>query len=239
MFGYEKGAFTGANQQGKKGYFEMANGGVLFLDEIGDVSLSFQVKLLRALQENEIMRVGGSESIPVDVQIIAATNKDLKEMVKNGEFRADLFYRLNTFPIDVPPLRERRKDIVPLVYSFADSFNSKYGTEKEFSLSSLDVLQRYDWPGNVRELQNLVERLILTVRDDVVNDEHVRRMLLDDLQDEGADEAGLTLKEATEHLEERLIKKYMDEYGNPSDVEKVLGISRATLNRKIMKYGLR
>lgn len=239
MFGYEKGAFTGANQQGKKGYFEMANGGVLFLDEIGDVSLSFQVKLLRALQENEIMRVGGSESIPVDVQIIAATNKDLKEMVKNGEFRADLFYRLNIFPIDVPPLRERRKDVVPLVYSFADSFNSKYGTEKEFSLSSLDVLQRYDWPGNVRELQNLVERLILTVRDDVVNDEHVRRMLLDDLQDEGADEAGLTLKEATEHLEERLIKKYMDEYGNPSDVEKVLGISRATLNRKIMKYGLR
>ena len=131
LFGYEKG---------KKGYFELANKGALFLDEIGDISLNFQAKLLRALQENEIMRVGGKKAIPVDVQVIAASNSNLEEKVNAGEFRADLFYRLNTFPINIPPLRERRKDIVPLVYKFAEKFNDKYGTNREFSLSSLTAL---------------------------------------------------------------------------------------------------
>lgn len=240
LFGYEKGAFTGASEKGRKGYFELANKGVLFLDEIGDISLNFQAKLLRALQENEIMRVGGTKTISVDVQVIAASNKDLEEAVNNGEFRADLFYRLNTFPIAVPPLRKRRKDIVPLVYRFAETFNEKYKTDKEFSLSSLNVLQQYAWPGNVRELENMVERLILTARDDVITDEHVNHMLygksgnINQYCDEGK-----TLKEAVELLEMQMIKRCMDEGKDHGEIEKTLGLSRATLDRKIVKYGLR
>lgn len=241
LFGYEKGAFTGADEKGRKGYFELANKGVLFLDEIGDISLNFQAKLLRALQENEIMRVGGKKAIPVDVQVIAASNSNLQEKVDAGEFRADLFYRLNTFPINVPSLRERRRDIVPLVYQFAEHFNDKYGTCREFSLSSLNVLQQYKWPGNVRELENLVERLILTAREDVITDEHVKRMLFGNSgnKDICCFEDGKTLKEVVEDVERQLINKYMQEYENPADIEKALGVSRATLNRKIIKYGLR
>lgn len=241
LFGYEKGAFTGADEKGRKGYFELANKGVLFLDEIGDISLNFQAKLLRALQENEIMRVGGKKAIPVDVQVIAASNSDLREKVSKGEFRADLFYRLNIFPIHVPPLRERRRDIVPLVYQFAKTFNNKYGTNKEFSLSSLNVLQQYKWPGNVRELENLVERLVLTAKEDVITDEHVNLMLYgkSGAMGQSHDHETGTLKEVVERVEKQLIKRYMDQYSNPADIEKALEISRATLNRKIMKYGLR
>lgn len=177
LFGYEKGAFTGASEKGRKGYFELANKGVLFLDEIGDMPLSFQAKLLRVLQENEVMRIGGKEMIPIDVQVIAASNKSLADKVAAGEFRSDLFYRLNTFPILIPPLRARKRDIVPLIYMFVESFNSKYKTNKMFSLSSLNVLQRYEWPGNVRELENLVERIILTSKEDIITDEHVKQMI--------------------------------------------------------------
>lgn len=177
LFGYEKGAFTGASERGRKGYFELANKGVLFLDEIGDMPLSFQAKLLRVLQENEVMRIGGKEMIPIDVQVIAASNKSLADKVAAGEFRSDLFYRLNTFPILIPPLRARKRDIVPLIYMFVESFNSKYKTNKMFSLSSLNVLQRYEWPGNVRELENLVERIILTSKEDIITDEHVKQMI--------------------------------------------------------------
>lgn len=240
LFGYEKGAFTGADERGRKGYFELANKGVLFLDEIGDISLNFQAKLLRALQENEIMKVGGKKAIPVDVQVIAASNSNLEEKVNAGEFRADLFYRLNSFPINIPPLRERRKDIVPLVYKFAEKFNNKYGTDRDFSLSSLTALQQYCWPGNVRELENLVERLILTAHEDVITDEHVNQMLFGRSgSSELFDEYGKTLKEAVESLEERLIRTYMDEEKSHEDIENILGISRATLDRKIVKYGLR
>lgn len=239
LFGYEKGAFTGASESGKKGYFELANKGVLFLDEIGDISLNFQAKLLRVLQENEIMRVGGKKAIPVDVQVIAASNRNLKERVDEGEFRGDLFYRLNTFPISVPPLRERQRDIVPLVYLFAKNFNAKYETKKEFSVSSLNILQKYRWPGNVRELEHLVERLVLTVREDVITDAHINHMLMGETETGEDSGEGKTLKEVVEQTEKRLIQKYMDQYDNPEDMERALGISRATLNRKIIKYGLR
>ena len=239
LFGYEKGSFTGADEKGKKGYFELANKGVIFLDEIGEISLSFQSKLLRTLQENEILRIGGKQSIKIDVQVIAATNKNLAEKVQTGEFKADLFYRLNTFPIMIPPLRERQADIVPLIYSFADKFNKKYGTQKRFSLSSLNALQVYEWPGNVRELENIVERLVLTVHDDVINAEHVGMILGTCKKDfNGAGERG-TLREVSEHAEKELIKKYMEIYDNPEDLEKALDVSRATLNRKLLKYDLR
>ena len=239
LFGYEKGSFTGADEKGKKGYFELANKGVIFLDEIGEISLSFQSKLLRTLQENEILRIGGKKSIKIDVQVIAATNKNLAEKVQTGEFKADLFYRLNTFPIMIPPLRERQADIVPLIYSFADKFNKKYGTQKRFSLSSLNALQVYEWPGNVRELENIVERLVLTVHDDVINAEHVGMILGTCKKDfNGSEERG-TLREVSEHAEKELIKKYMEIYDNPEDLEKALDVSRATLNRKLLKYDLR
>ena len=239
LFGYEKGSFTGADEKGKKGYFELANKGVLFLDEIGEISLSFQSKLLRALQENEIQRIGGKKSIKIDVQVIAATNKNLAEKVQTGEFKADLFYRLNTFPIMIPALRDRQADIVPLIYSFADKFNKKYGTQKRFSLSSLNVLQVYEWPGNVRELENIIERLVLTVRDDIINAEHVRAIL--GMREKTFGEIGEkgTLKEAAELAEKELIKKYMEIYKDPEDLEKALDVSRATLNRKLLKYDLR
>lgn len=240
LFGYERGAFTGASEKRRKGYFELANKGVLFLDEIGDMPLSFQAKLLRVLQENEVMRIGGKEMIPIDVQVIAASNKSLADKVAAGEFRSDLFYRLNTFPILIPPLRARKRDIVPLIYMFVESFNNKYRTNKMFSLSSLNVLQRYEWPGNVRELENLVERIILTSKEDIITDEHVKQMLF---FPKGAEEdASLvegTLKEAIEKTEKRVIKKYMERYKTPSELEQALGLSRATLNRKILKYGLR
>ena len=239
LFGYEKGSFTGADEKGKKGYFELANKGVLFLDEIGEISLSFQSKLLRALQENEIQRIGGKKSIKIDVQVIAATNKNLAEKVQTGEFKADLFYRLNTFPIMIPALRDRQADIVPLIYSFADKFNKKYGTQKRFSLSSLNVLQVYEWPGNVRELENIIERLVLTVRDDIINAEHVRAIL--GMREKTFGEIGEkgTLKEVAELAEKELIKKYMEIYKDPEDLEKALDVSRATLNRKLLKYNLR
>ena len=238
LFGHEKGAFTGASQK-RIGLFEAAHGGTLFLDEIGEISLSFQSKLLRTLQENEILRIGGKKSIKIDVQVIAATNKNLAEKVQTGEFKADLFYRLNTFPIMIPPLRERQADIVPLIYSFADKFNKKYGTQKRFSLSSLNALQVYEWPGNVRELENIVERLVLTVHDDVINAEHVGMILGTCKKDfNGAGERG-TLREVSEHAEKELIKKYMEIYDNPEDLEKALDVSRATLNRKLLKYDLR
>lgn len=240
LFGYEKGAFTGASEKGRKGYFELANKGVLFLDEIGDMPLSFQAKLLRVLQENEVMRIGGKEMIPIDVQVIAASNKSLADKVAAGEFRSDLFYRLNTFPILIPPLRARKRDIVPLIYMFVDSFNSKYKTNKMFSLSSLNVLQRYEWPGNVRELENLVERIILTSKEDIITDEHVKQMLF--FPKSAEEDAFLmegTLKEVIEKTEKRVIKKYMEQYQSPTELEQALGLSRATLNRKILKYGLR
>lgn len=240
LFGYEKGAFTGASDKGKKGFFELANKGILFLDEIGDISINFQAKLLRVLQENEVMRIGGKEMIPIDVQVIAASNKALSEKVATGEFRSDLFYRLNSFPIVIPPLRARKRDIVPLVYSFADKFNQKYRTNKRFSLSSLNILQRYDWPGNVRELETLVERIILTSHDDIITDKHVKQMIFSFTGRE-EDELLLngTLKEAVEKTEKEIIKKYMKECKKPVELEKALGVSRATLNRKIAKYGLR
>ncbi|MCQ4636440.1 sigma 54-interacting transcriptional regulator [Anaerovorax odorimutans] len=239
LFGYEKGAFTGANDAGKKGFFELAHEGVLFLDEIGEVSLGFQVKLLRAIQENEIIRVGGSEPIKIDVQIIAATNKDLLQKVEQGEFRADLYYRLNVFPIKIPALKERKEEIMSLVQFFSDKLNKQYGREKCFSPQAMKILQNYAWPGNIRELENVVERLMLISQNDVIKEDDVTAMLfdsdgIDDLQYEGLD-----LEEAVAITEKNLIKKYMEKYRHPAELEKALGVSRATLNRKINKYGLR
>jgi transcriptional regulator with GAF, ATPase, and Fis domain len=161
LFGHEKGAFTGATQR-RVGRFELAEGGTIFLDEIGELPAETQIALLRVLQEREYERVGGSRSLPADVRIIAATNRDLQSAIESGAFRSDLFYRLNVFPIEIPPLRQRKEDIRVLVEYFIDRYASKAGKRiKEISKSTLDLFQSYPWPGNIRELQNVVERSVI------------------------------------------------------------------------------
>jgi len=167
LFGYEKGAFTGATQR-RLGRFELADGGTIFLDEVGELSLETQVALLRVLQERELQRVGGGQSIDVDVRVIAATNRDLRAAVANGTFRQDLFYRLNVFPIDVPPLRERNNDVLMLLEYFVQRYASRFGKNiRWIDKNTLQLLQSYSWPGNIRELQNIVERSVILSSGDV------------------------------------------------------------------------
>ncbi len=173
LFGYEKGAFTGA-QARKKGRFELAEGGTLFLDEIGDINLSTQVKLLRVLQEREFERLGGTEPVKVNVRLIAATNSDLEKAIAAGTFREDLHYRLNVFTIHVPPLRERKPDILLLVDHFLDKYSIEHGHQvKRISTPAIDMLMSYHWPGNVRELENAIERAVLVCDDSVVHPHHL------------------------------------------------------------------
>jgi PAS domain S-box-containing protein/TyrR family helix-turn-helix protein len=161
LFGYERGAFTGAEKSGKPGLFEVARGGTLFLDEIGDVSLNIQVKLLRALHEKEILRVGGRSPVKIDVRVIAATNRDLETLVEEGKFRRDLYYRLNVIPLHIPALRDRRSAIIPLIKHFLDHFNRRFNREVKFSSRVMQAMENWSWPGNVRELENTVERLVV------------------------------------------------------------------------------
>ena len=168
LFGYERGAFTGAKQEGKQGLFEAANNGTIFLDEIGELPLNMQAKLLRVLQEREITRVGGTKPFKINVRVISATNRDLRQMVNEKLFRIDLYYRLNVVPIYVPPLRERPGDILPMVEHFRMEINQKYGYQKTFSPKALRTIQQYSWPGNVRELRNMVERAMIISEEDEI-----------------------------------------------------------------------
>ncbi|MBU5438585.1 sigma-54 dependent transcriptional regulator [Tissierella sp. MSJ-40] len=168
LFGYESGAFTGANKNGKEGLLEAGNGGTILLDEIGELPLNIQVKLLRVLQEKCFERVGGIDSIQVDVRIIAIANRNLSELVKKGLFREDLYYRLNVIPIIVPPLRERREDIIPLINYFLQVFNKTYNENKKFSQEALEVLYNYSWYGNVREVRNIVEQQMIINDEDII-----------------------------------------------------------------------
>jgi Nif-specific regulatory protein len=169
LFGHEKGAFTGAAQR-RKGRFELANGGTIFLDEIGDISFAVQVRLLRVLQERTFERVGGETTIQVNVRVIAATSKDLEKAIQEGRFREDLYYRLNVFPIHIPPLRERRSDIILLADHFLQKYNAIYGRNiKRISTPAINMMMMYHWPGNVRELENSIERAVLTSTDDVIH----------------------------------------------------------------------
>lgn len=161
LFGYESGAFTGASRKGKPGMFELADNGILFLDEVGELPLTLQVKLLGVLQDKEFQRIGGITPKKVNVRVIAATNRNLKEMVSQGSFRDDLYYRLNVIPVIIPPLKERREDILPLIQMFLNKFNESYQLNKEFEPKLNDFFYTYDWPGNIRELSNLIERLVI------------------------------------------------------------------------------
>lgn len=237
LFGYEKGAFTGADQKGKMGYFEKADGGVLFLDEISELPLRLQVKLLRVLQEREITRIGSTQTIPVDVQIITATNKDLKKLVNEGKFREDLFYRINVIPIVIPPLRERPEDIPLLAYHFLAKLNERYNKNYHLSPEALSLLEAYKWPGNVRELQNLIERFVVFADEDVITADFISPFM--HFSQNGKAQPIVTdiipLKEAKELVEEQLISLAMKKYKTTSEAAKALEVNQSTVSRKYQK----
>ncbi len=234
LFGYEKGSFSGADKNGKPGLFEVASGGTMFLDEIGELPLDMQVRLLRVLQEKEIVRIGALHPIKIDVRLIAATNRDLEEMVKAGTFRKDLYYRLFVVPITLLPLRERREDILPLVNHFCKELNEKYGWEKKLTGEALAVIYAHRWTGNVRELKNVIERAVVMTDNDWITAEDIQR--LNDFQqvEVKISETGdfPSLKEAVEQLETTLIERAYQRYGNVRDAAKVLGIDSSTFVRK-------
>ncbi|MFE8703305.1 sigma-54 interaction domain-containing protein [Cytobacillus sp. FJAT-54145] len=239
LFGYEEGAFTGAKKDGKIGKFELANGGSIFLDEIGDMPLSMQSKLLRVLQEKEIERVGGSHTIPLDVRVIAATNKNLDDMVKEGSFREDLFYRLNVMCIKIPPLRERVQDIEPLTIKLLQKLSDELGVYiKQVSSEAMAHLLNYDWPGNVRELENVLERAMNLADDDTIHTSHLPYNLLKNIE-KAMNYKGQSLREIVEHTEKEVIMKCLEDTNfNKAKVASLLKISRSSLYDKIEKYKL-
>ncbi len=243
LFGHERGAFTGASTT-KQGKFEVASSGTLFLDEIGEMDISLQVKLLRAVQEQEIQRVGGNSDISVDVRIIAATNKNLEEEVKKGNFREDLYFRLNVVNIDVPPLRRRKEDIPLLVAHFAQKFAHKLDKGlKMVEPEVMEALQRYSWPGNVRELENIMERATVLSRGHSIElgdlPSNIRDASDNGLGFENILYSGKGLSETLETIEEKLIKQALNDTSNvQNQAAKILGISRSNLQYKMKKYGL-
>lgn len=242
LFGYEKGAFTGANKDGKIGLMEVAHGGTLFLDEIADLPLGLQVKLLRVLQERKITRVGGLRPINVNIRIVAATNKDLKDMVKQRIFREDLYYRLNVVPIFIPPLRERKEDIVPLTQFFLQKYNTKFYVKKSLTPEVFRYFEAYAWPGNVREMENLIERLVVCSKDSdiTLNDETMLEYFGGRISNEGQIIINdmLELQEARSIVERQLIKKAIKFYGSVRKAASVLGVDHSTIVRKAKKYGI-
>ena len=238
LFGYEKGAFTGANRNGKIGLFEVADKGTIFLDEIGELPLDMQVKLLRVLQEQEIERIGGTSPVKVDVRVIAATNRNLEEMVADKTFREDLYYRLMVFPITIPPLRERPDDILPLLDLFMTTFNKKYSFQKVFTPLALQFIQNYNWPGNIRELKNIVERAMI-----ISNDDHITSEDLPFIQQEKKPvihtklpTETTNLKKMIEQIELEYISLAYEKYGNVRDAAESLGMDPSTFVRKRKKY---
>ncbi len=241
FFGYEKGAFTSASRNGKAGLFEQANGGVLFLDEVGELPLNLQVKLLKVLQDHRCRRLGGTRGIDLDLRIIAATNRDLRKMVSEGIFRMDLFYRLHVVPIEIAPLRERREDILPLALMFLNHFNRKYDTSRTLGHELMSVLEDHDWPGNVRELQNLIERLVVTADEDVLCAKHLPSSITKGkVPDAPAFRlpGSLNLKNAREAVEREVIREAMSRAGNTREAAKLLGVDHSTVVRKAQRYGI-
>jgi len=241
LFGYEEGAFTGARCGGKKGIFELCEGGTLLLDEIAEMPMTMQVKLLRVLQQQEVLRVGAAKPIKFNVRVVTATNKNLEEMVAQHSFRADLFYRLNVVPIHLPPLRERTDDIVPLAIHFLEGFNRKYSSNIRFEPEILLAFERHPWPGNVRELENLIERMLIMNEDEVLTLKHLpfnvnsvpeQQALVIQVNEP------LPFEKAIEMLEIELLRKTLQAYPTIRQAAKFLGVSHPTVLRKIQKYKL-
>jgi two-component system response regulator HydG len=239
LFGHEKGAFTGADRR-KEGCFVQAHGGSLFLDEVSEMPLTMQVKLLRVLQEREITRVGGEKVIPVDVRVITATNKDLLQLVKEGSFREDLYYRLNVVGLEIPPLRNREDDIPLLAQHFIEMFASKNKKEiKAFTPKAMDSLLRYDWPGNVRELMNAVERGVVLAQSEYLDDTDLRIFHEGSHENSGPVMLSHETPRPLEEVEKETVLRTLESTGgNKSETARRLGITRKTLHKKLKKYGV-
>jgi len=245
LFGHERGAFTGATTK-RRGKFQLADGGTIFLDEVGDMSLKTQAKVLRVLQEQTFERVGGSETLTVDVRVIAASNKDLEEEIRKGNFREDLFYRLNVIPFEVPPLRERKEDLPLLAAHFLRLFCEEYNKrEKALSREALDLLLRYGWPGNVRELRNVMERMVIMVPGETIREPDLAGSLraraggpAEAAAEPGGEWDG-TLREARERFErEYILRRLREAQWNVTRAAQQMGIERSNLHRKMKLYGI-
>lgn len=245
FFGYEKGAFTGANTSGKKGYFELADNGIIFMDEVGELPLDMQAKLLRAIQDGEFYRVGGMAPVKTNVRILAATNRDLEQMVDEKRFRQDLYYRLNVFPIRVPNLSERRTEIPALAQHFLEKYNEKFGIEKTITSDAMEYLTNRKWPGNIRELENVVQRLLIGAKKDSITLFDVTRELHADLYgfvnpsvDLGAldSDPRLTLDVLVDNFERSILQFAYEKYGSSRKAAKAIGISQTQFVRKKNKY---
>ena len=247
LFGYEKGAFSGASTSGKKGLFEAANGGTILLDEIGDMPLDAQAKLLRVLQSSEVTRVGGTRPVKLNIRVIASTNNNLKEKIKAGAFRQDLYYRLHIIPIHIPPLRERRDDIPLLCQHYLDVFANQYHRSVTLSEENMALLRDYSWPGNIRELRNIMEYLVVCCADIPYIDNFLLRGILD-LEEEPASAAqetkgaetaeNLTLGEAVARCEREMLKSTMRKVSSMKAASQLLGVDISTISRKLKQYGL-
>ena len=235
LFGYEGGAFTNAKKEGKPGLFELANNGTLFLDEIAEMPIVLQAKLLRALQDKEITRVGGTKPIVVNTRIIAATNRNLLDMVKNKKFREDLYYRLMVVPLYLPPLRERKEDVVLLAMSFVDKLNKHFGYNKKLKPDVIDKLIAYSWSGNVRELENVIERMIVTSSNEDITIDLLPEVIY---AKKFVPQKGTRLKNAVEQTELYLLEESFKEHQSWQIVAEELGVDRTTIFRKAKKYGL-
>ena len=239
LFGYEEGAFTGAKKQGKVGKFELANGGTIFLDEIGDMPLDMQVKILRVLQEKEVERIGGNRTIPIDCRIIAATNRNLTERIRENEFREDLYYRLNVVNVDVPPLRDRKEDIEILTLKLMEKLSNTLGKYvSNITVDALESLKAYNWPGNIRELENVVERAINMTENESIELQHLPSFIIANVPKEQSVATNLTsLRHAVEEVEKATILKCLKAVNyNKLKAAKILGISRTSLYEKMEKF---
>lgn len=237
LFGYEKGSFTGAGSNGKIGLVELANDGTLLLDEISEMPLRLQAKLLKTIQDKVITRVGGTREININFRLIAASNRDLESYADEGRFRKDLFYRLNVVNINIPPLKDRKEDVLPLCNYFLDNINRKYDMKKNLHPYAMETLMNYSWPGNVRELANVIERASVTSAGDMIRKEELAL----ELSGNGSDDSFLkgeygSLEQAMTEYEGKIIRDAYEKFGSSVEVGKALGISQPTAYRKISKY---
>ena len=243
LFGYEAGAFTGASSKGKMGLWELADNGTLFLDEIGEMPLSLQVKMLQVLQEGTIIRIGGTKKIKLNTRIIAATNSNLEKLMAVGKFRQDLYYRLNVIPFRIPPLRERKADLLPLMFYFLEKKNLKFNLNRKLSANAVEILASYDWPGNVRELNNMIEHLMIMTEGDVIDEKIIPHYIVQSMKKPLYIETpdyfnSFNLDDIIASVEQEVIRKAIAEFGALKNVSEHLRIDLSTLVRKKRRYKL-
>jgi transcriptional regulator with PAS, ATPase and Fis domain len=239
LFGYESGAFTGASLKGKPGLFELANGGTLLLDEIGDMSLQLQTKLLRVLQENEIIRLGGQKIIPLNVRVLSSTNRNLKEMMDESQFSEALYYRLNVVELNILPLRERHEDILPLADFFLSHFNEKFKLSKTLSSEIKECFVHYNWPGNVRELRNIIENIVVSSGQAVISMEDLpQRIIMSRNNQQTIPVQNGRMQAAIEKVQQEMIEQALDAHGSLRKAANALGMDPATFYRLAKKLGI-